>query len=86
MVIIIHEICESFPLKISRYTVEPYTKSCACNMHISGDDMHSPWRMLYAGSICIYMHVARMFHVTCMDLGRFPCILHACNMRKTTKD
>ena len=22
------------------------------------------------------MHVARMFHVTCMDLGRFPCMSH----------
>ena len=24
-----------------------------------------------------------MFHVTCMDLGRFPCMLHECYMRLT---
>ena len=24
-----------------------------------------------------------MFHVTCMDLGRFPCMLHACCMHLT---
>ena len=24
-----------------------------------------------------------MFHVTCRDLGRFPCMLHACNMHVT---
>ena len=49
------------------------------------------WHMLYAGSICIYMHVACIFHVTCMDLGLFhACYMHvtwhAYNMRKTIKD
>ena len=39
--------------------------------------------MLYAGRIdfihACYMHM----HVTCMHLGRFTCMLHACYMRGT---
>ena len=37
--------------------------------------------MSRAGCICIYRHVACMFHVICMDLGCFPCMLHACYMK-----
>ena len=49
----------------------------------SADNMHWFWCMLYAGFIYIYMHAVCMFHVTCMDLGRFPCVLHACYMCAT---
>ena len=35
---------------------------------------------LRAGFIYIYIHAVCMFHVTCMDLGLFPCVLHTCYM------
>jgi hypothetical protein len=58
----------------------PYTKFYANNMHVTCvtqvKHVHLPWCMVRAGSIYIYMLVALMFHVTCMDLGHF----HACYM------
>ena len=37
--------------------------------------------MFRACSISKYMHGTYMFHVTCRDLGSFPCMLHVRNMQ-----
>ena len=65
------------------YIYIPYTKSYACNMLYSADNMHQFWHLFVACFIYIHMHAVCMFHVTCMDLGRFPYVLHACYMHVT---
>ena len=54
----------------------PCWKYIACSMHVTKHrtgDFRSPVQfMLLYCAIC-------MFHVTCRDLGRFACMLHAWN-------
>ena len=49
----------------------------ACYIHNSGESMHQPWHIPCA----VAFISACVFHVTCMDLGHFPCMLHACYMK-----
>ena len=57
--------------------------TCTCSMHVTCiiQVKHALTLVHVTCRLLLYLHACNMLHVTSMDLGRFPCMLHACYMK-----